>query len=63
MRWELFCAAFVIALVYLGINLRFAANLSFWRILRAIHLWVLPQEQYAGKVAPMEPYYILMKFP
>ena len=26
-------------------------------------LWVLPQEQYAGKVAPMEPYYILMKLP
>jgi len=26
-------------------------------------LWVLPQEQYAGRVAPMEPYYILMKLP
>ncbi|MGA2212401.1 MAG: UPF0182 family protein [Bryobacteraceae bacterium] len=26
-------------------------------------LWVLPQEQYAGKVAAMEPYYILMKLP
>ena len=26
-------------------------------------LWVLPQENYAGKVAPMQPYYILMKLP
>jgi uncharacterized membrane protein (UPF0182 family) len=26
-------------------------------------LWVLPQENYAGKVAPMKPYYILMKLP
>jgi hypothetical protein len=26
-------------------------------------LWVLPNEAYAGKVAPMEPYYILMKLP
>jgi len=26
-------------------------------------LWVLPNETYAGKVAPMEPYYILMKLP
>jgi uncharacterized membrane protein (UPF0182 family) len=26
-------------------------------------LWVPPQEKYAGKVAPMEPYYILMKLP
>jgi hypothetical protein len=26
-------------------------------------LWVLPEETYAGKVAPMEPYYILMKLP
>ena len=26
-------------------------------------LWVLPQEKYAGKVAPMQPYYILMKLP
>ena len=26
-------------------------------------LWVLPQEKYAGKVAPMKPYYILMKLP
>jgi uncharacterized membrane protein (UPF0182 family) len=26
-------------------------------------LWVHPQENYAGKVAPMKPYYILMKLP
>ena len=26
-------------------------------------LWVLPKETYAGTVAPMEPYYILMKLP
>lgn len=26
-------------------------------------LWVLPQEKYAGKVASMQPYYILMKLP
>jgi hypothetical protein len=26
-------------------------------------LWVSPQETYAGKVAPMQPYYILMKLP
>ena len=26
-------------------------------------LWVLPQENYAGTVAPMKPYYILMKLP
>jgi uncharacterized protein len=26
-------------------------------------LWVLPQERYAGKVGPMQPYYILMKLP
>jgi uncharacterized membrane protein (UPF0182 family) len=26
-------------------------------------LWVLPQENYAGKVAPIKPYYILMKLP
>lgn len=26
-------------------------------------LWVLPNETYAGKVAPMQPYYILMKLP
>jgi uncharacterized membrane protein (UPF0182 family) len=26
-------------------------------------LWVLPEENYAGKVAPMQPYYILMKLP
>jgi len=26
-------------------------------------LWVLPQENYAGTVAPMQPYYILMKLP
>ena len=26
-------------------------------------LWVLPNEAYAGKVAPMKPYYILMKLP
>jgi uncharacterized membrane protein (UPF0182 family) len=26
-------------------------------------LWVFPNETYAGKVAPMEPYYILMKLP
>ena len=26
-------------------------------------LWVLPTENYAGKVAPMKPYYILMKLP
>ena len=26
-------------------------------------LWVLPEETYAGKVAPMQPYYILMKLP
>ena len=26
-------------------------------------LWVPPQEKYDGKVAPMEPYYILMKLP
>ena len=26
-------------------------------------LWVLPNESYAGKVAPMKPYYILMKLP
>ena len=26
-------------------------------------LWVLPNETYAGKVAPMKPYYILMKLP
>jgi uncharacterized protein len=26
-------------------------------------LWVLPQENYAGNVAPMKPYYILMKLP
>ena len=26
-------------------------------------LWVLPEENYAGKVAPMKPYYILMKLP
>jgi hypothetical protein len=26
-------------------------------------LWVLPQEKYADKVAPMQPYYILMKLP
>ena len=26
-------------------------------------LWVLPQENYAGKVAPMKPYHILMKLP
>jgi len=26
-------------------------------------LWVLPNETYAGKVAPMESYYILMKLP
>ncbi|MGB8495646.1 MAG: UPF0182 family protein [Candidatus Acidiferrum sp.] len=26
-------------------------------------LWVLPREQYAGEVAPMPPYYILMKLP
>jgi uncharacterized membrane protein (UPF0182 family) len=25
--------------------------------------WVPPQEKYGGKVAPMEPYYILMKLP
>jgi uncharacterized membrane protein (UPF0182 family) len=26
-------------------------------------LWVFPQEKYAGKVGPMQPYYILMKLP
>ena len=26
-------------------------------------LWVFPQENYAGTVAPMQPYYILMKLP
>jgi len=26
-------------------------------------LWVLPQEQYASNVLPMQPYYILMKLP
>jgi len=26
-------------------------------------LWVLPNEAYAGQVAPMKPYYILMKLP
>ena len=26
-------------------------------------LWVLPEENYAGTVAPMKPYYILMKLP
>jgi uncharacterized membrane protein (UPF0182 family) len=26
-------------------------------------LWVLPNETYGGKVAPMKPYYILMKLP
>jgi hypothetical protein len=26
-------------------------------------LWVLPNESYAGKVAPMKPYFILMKLP
>jgi len=26
-------------------------------------LWVLPNEAYAGKIAPMQPYYILMKLP
>jgi uncharacterized membrane protein (UPF0182 family) len=26
-------------------------------------LWVLPNETYAGKVAPMKPYFILMKLP
>ena len=26
-------------------------------------LWVFPQENYAGDVAPMQPYYILMKLP
>ena len=26
-------------------------------------LWVSPQEKYDGKMAPMEPYYILMKLP
>jgi uncharacterized membrane protein (UPF0182 family) len=26
-------------------------------------LWVAPQEKYGGTVAPMEPYYILMKLP
>ena len=26
-------------------------------------LWVPPQEKYGGEVAPMEPYYILMKLP
>jgi hypothetical protein len=26
-------------------------------------LWVAPNEEYAGKVQPMEPYYILMKLP
>jgi uncharacterized membrane protein (UPF0182 family) len=26
-------------------------------------LWVPPQEQYNGKLAPMDPYYILMKLP
>jgi uncharacterized membrane protein (UPF0182 family) len=26
-------------------------------------LWVLPQENYAGTVAPIKPYYILMKLP
>ncbi len=26
-------------------------------------LWVLPQENYSGTVAPMKPYYILMKLP
>jgi uncharacterized membrane protein (UPF0182 family) len=26
-------------------------------------LWVLPEENYAGKVAPIKPYYILMKLP
>ena len=26
-------------------------------------LWVAPKENYAGKVQPMEPYYILMKLP
>ena len=26
-------------------------------------LWVSPKEKYAGTVAPMEPYYILMKLP
>ncbi|MDR3698181.1 MAG: UPF0182 family protein [Candidatus Sulfopaludibacter sp.] len=26
-------------------------------------LWVLPQENYAGKIAPIKPYYILMKLP
>jgi hypothetical protein len=26
-------------------------------------LWVLPKETYAGNVAPMQPYYILMKLP
>ena len=26
-------------------------------------LWVVPQENYAGTVAPMKPYYILMKLP
>jgi uncharacterized membrane protein (UPF0182 family) len=26
-------------------------------------LWVFPQENYAGNVAPMQPYYILMKLP
>ena len=26
-------------------------------------LWVLPNENYAGTVAPMKPYYILMKLP
>ena len=26
-------------------------------------LWELPEENYAGKVAPMQPYYILMKLP
>ena len=26
-------------------------------------LWVAPKEEYAGKVQPMEPYYILMKLP
>jgi uncharacterized protein len=26
-------------------------------------LWVLPKEAYAGNIAPMQPYYILMKLP
>ena len=26
-------------------------------------LWVLPKETYAGNIAPMQPYYILMKLP